>query len=38
MTAFREQGFEILNIRQSDFIMSLMRSCITNDFLVNKGN
>ena len=39
MTAFPEQGFEILNKKQLDFILSLLRSCITNDsFIVNKGN
>ena len=33
MTAFPEQGFEILNEKQLDFILSLLRSCITNDSL-----
>ena len=32
MTAFPEQGFEILK-KQSGFILSLLRSCIKNDFL-----
>ena len=32
MTAFPEQGFEILNKKQLDSIMSLLRFCITNDY------
>ena len=31
MTAFLEQGFEILNKKQLEFTLSLMRSRITND-------
>ena len=34
MTAFPELGFEILNKKQLDFILSLLRRL----FIVNEGN